>query len=165
MAYNTSNLEELIFPLRVQIGDTDAVPTFSDEHLHRVLRVAVADLMRRWSDKYYVDNEGVVHRNPNITFDWSSPPEIQHKDRRPIILQSSIMIKSGAKFSESGDVSSWRDEEISYSNIESARQISSTLTDDINELESLLPASGAEGRKLAQPLYGRLYGELGDWEE
>jgi hypothetical protein len=150
-----SNLEELIFPLRVHIGDIDS-GTFSDQNLHGILRVAVAALMRRWNDRYYVDNDGVVHRNPNITFEWSSPPEIQHKDRRPIVLQASIMIKSGAKFSESGNTASWRDEEISYSNIESARQVSSSLSDDVAELDSLVPK-----QKLAYPVYGRLYG----WKE
>lgn len=159
MVFKRSNLEELILPLRVQIGDTDLTPTYSDEHLHMVLREAVASLMYRWSDKYYVDNEGVVNRNPDMTFDWSSPPVVQHKDRRAIVLQSSIMIKSGKKFSESGDAVSWRDEEISYSSIEAARQRSSTLDDDITELENLLP-----GKKLARPLYGRLYGHIKDWE-
>lgn len=159
MTFKTSNLEELILPLRIQIGDNVAVPTYSDETLHAILRSAVADLMMRWEDKYYLDNDGVVHRNPGLTFDWSSPPVIQHKDRRPIILQASISIKSGVKFSESGDVVSWRDEEISYSNLESARQRSSTLEDDITELERLLP-----GKKLARPIYGRVYGWNKDWE-
>jgi hypothetical protein len=159
MTFKTSNLEELILPLRIQIGDNIAVPVLSDETLHAILRMAVADLMRRWSDKYYLDNDGVVHRNPNITFDWSSPPVVQHKDRRPIVLQASIAIKSGAKFANSGNAVSWRDEEISYSSIEAARQRSSTLADDIAELENLLP-----GKKLAQPLYGRLYGHAKDWE-
>lgn len=160
MVFKTSNLEELILPLRVQIGDNDPTPTYSDEFLHMVLREAVAALMRRWNDQYYVDNDGVVHRNPEAgTFAWSSPPVIQHKDRRPIVLQASMMIKGGTKFSTSGDVASWRDEEISYSNIESARQRSSTLEDDMRELELILP-----GKKLARPQVGRLYGQTKDWE-
>jgi len=152
----TSNLEDLILPLRVQIGDTDAEPSLSDEYLHMILRESISVLMNRWNDRYYVTNDGVVLRNSNYDFDWSSPPVIQHKDRRPIVLQSSILIKGGAKFSESGSAVRWRDEEISYSNIESARQRSSTLNDDIIELESILPT-----KKLAKPKYGRLYG----WKE
>lgn len=160
MVFKTSNLEELILPLRVQIGDTDPVPTYSDEFLHIVLRESVAALMRRWHDQYYVDNNGIVLRNPEAgTFAFSSPPVIQHKDRRPIVLQASIMIKSGVKFSESGNVASWRDEEISYSNIEAAKQRSSTLDDDVRELEVLLP-----GKKLARLLYGRLHGWNKEWE-
>ena len=154
--FKSSNIEDLILPLRVQIGDTDGIPTFSDEKLHIILLESVASLMNRWGDKYYITNDGVVRRNSNVDFEWSSPPEIQHKDRRPIVLQASILIKSGAKFSESGSVASWRDEEISYSNIESARQRSSTLEDDQRELESILPS-----RKLARPKYGRLFG----WKE
>ena len=152
MAFKTSNLEELIAPLRVQIGDTDSTD-YTDEILHLILRNAIAALMRRWNDRYYVDNDGVVHRNPNETFDWSSPPVIEHRDRRPVVLQASIMIKSGKKFSESGDAVSWRDEEVAYSNIESARQRSSTLADDVAELNALLPE-----KKLARSVYGRLYG-------
>jgi len=159
MAFKTSNLEELISPLRFQIGDTDATPTYSDETLHNILRNAVSALMRRWSDRYFVDVEGVVHRNTNETFEWSSPPVIQYKDIRAIVLQASIVIKSGKKFSESGNVANWRDEEISYSNIEGARQRSSTLNDDIAELENLLPS-----KKLARPLYGRQYGWNKDYE-
>lgn len=154
MAFEKSNLETLVLPLRVQIGDTGGTPSLSDEYLHMVLIESVAALMARWNDKYYVTNAGVVLRNANYgTFDWSSPPEIQHKDRRPIVLQASVLIKSGSKFSQSGDVVSWRDEEISYSNIESARQRSSTLEDDTRELNMIFP------RRLARPLYGRLYGQ------
>jgi hypothetical protein len=65
---------------------------------------------------------------------------------------ASIMIKGGSKFYESGNAVSWRDDEISYSNIESARQRASTLEDDKRELESLLP------KKLARSKYGQLYG-------
>lgn len=159
MAFKASNLEELILILRFQIGDTDATPTYSDETLHIILRNAVSALMRRWSDRYFVDVEGVIHRNTSETFEWSSPPVIQHKDRRAIVLQASIVIKGGKKFSESGNVASWKDEEISYSNIEGAKQRSSTLTDDIAELESLLPS-----KRLARPRYGRQYGWARDWQ-
>jgi len=162
MVFKTSNLEELITPFRIQIGDTTSDPTYSDEVLHEVLRQSVAALMVRWHDKYYVDNDGVVNRNSVETFEWSSPPVIQHKDRRPIVLQAAIMIKSGRKFAESGNIQSWRDEEISYSNTESARQLSSTLQEDRAELDSLLPPAT---RKLARPLMDRLYGEIPDWQE
>ena len=159
MAFKVSNLEELILPLRIQIGDIDATPTYSDETLHLILKNAVSSLMRRWNDRYFVDNDGIVQRSPIEPFEWSSPPVIQRKDWRAIILQSAIVIKGGKKFSESGNVASWRDEEISYSNVESARQRSSTLADDRAELESLLPS-----KKLARPISGRQYGWTRDWE-
>lgn len=157
MAFKKSNLEELIIPLRVQIGDIETTPTYSDELLHLILRQAVAALMTRWHDKYYVTNEGVICRNPNELWDWSSPPVIQHKDRRAIILQSSITIKGGKKFSESSNAVTWKDEEISYSNVQSAKQISSTLGDDVKELNELFPV------KLARSKYSRQYGWNNDW--
>ena len=156
MTFKTSNLEELVSSLRIHIGDVTMI--YSDETLHGVLRDAVSALGKRWHDKYFVDNEGVAHRNPNETFNWSSPPEIQRSDGRAIVLQASIIIKSGIKFSESGSAVSWRDEEISYSNIESARQRSSTLQDDINELNAMFPVKLARGKR------GGLYGWTQDWD-
>ena len=158
MAFKTSNLEELIAPLRIQIGDLATTPTYSDETLHMVLRNAVTALMRRWNDRYYVDVDGVVHRNSGIEFIWSSPPVIQSGDTRPIIVQASIMIKTGKKFSEAGNAVSWKDDEISYSNREAALQTSSSLKDDIDELNTLLPV------KLAGTKYGRLLGWDKDWD-
>ncbi len=158
MTFKASNLEELILPLRIQIGDTSATPTYSDETLHLTLKSSVSALMRRWNDKYYIDSDGVAHRNPYETFAFSSPPVIQYRDHRPIILQASIMIKGGMKYSESGNAVNWKDEEISYSNVEAARQRSSTLQDDVTELNALLPV------KLAGVSYGRLYGWKHEWE-
>ncbi len=155
----TSNLEELIVPLRIQLGDITTPPTYTDDLLHVILREAVEALMYRWHDRYYVTVEGVVTRSTLVAFDFSSPPVIQGKDKRPIVLQASVMIKTGAKFTNSGSAVNWRDEEISYSNIESAKQRSSTLNDDIKELESLLPA-----KRLARPQSGRMPGWNRDWE-
>lgn len=152
MAYKQSHLEELIAPLRIQLGDTGVSPTYSDEILHETLRHSVDALGARWHGKYYLDNDGVVIRSPNIDFELSSPPVIQRQDNRAIVLQSSIMIKSGKKFSESGNAVSWRDEEISYSAIEAAKQRGSSLADDVAELKALFPV------KLARAISGRQYG-------
>jgi len=160
MTFTQSNLEEILIPLRVHIGDTTEPYTYTDELLHNILRHAVNALMPRWSNRYYLDNDGVALRNTGtgVTFDFSSPPVIQRQDNRPIVLQAAIMIKSGSKFSSVSSAVSWRDEEISYSNIESAKQRSSALQDDVDELNMLLP------KKLARPAYGRLYGQTKDWE-
>lgn len=161
MSFKRSNLEELIGALRVQIGDYSAIATYSDETLHNVLRYAVNALMRRWGNKYYVDNSGIVNRNLDyVSFDCAEPPVIQRQDERAIVLQASIMIKSGAKFSTVSSVVSWRDEEFSYSNTEAARQRSSTLNDDIAELDSILPPPN---KKLARAKMGRLEGFTADW--
>jgi hypothetical protein len=162
MTFKTSNLEELILPLRIQIGDTGGTPSYSDETLHEILRVAVNGLMRRWNSKYYVDNNGVVQRNTTITFEFSSPPVIQRADHRAIVLMASIMIKGGKKFTEVSQVVSWRDDEVSYSNIEGARQRSTSLEDDVTELNSILPLPM---KKLARALYGDLPGWTQDFNQ
>ncbi len=159
MAFKVSNLEPLIGFLRVQIGDLTSTPTYTDETLHNILRYAVMALQPRWSDKYVVDVDGVVYRGP-VVFQFSSPPVIQTKDYRPIVLMASILIKTGNKNVNSGTTASWKDDEVSYSNIEAAKQRDSTLNDDIKELENLLPS-----KKLARPLYGRLYGWTADWDK
>ncbi len=161
MAFKSSGLEELISILRIQIGDTESTPTYSDETLHEILRHSVSSLMNRWNHKYFVDNDGVVQRDTSdFIFDYSSPPVIQRQDHRAIVLMASIMIKSGKKFSTSSNTISFRDEEISYSNIESSRQLSSSLQDDLSELETMLPK-----KKLAKAVYSRLYGEVPDYKD
>ena len=155
MAFKVSNLEELILPLRIQIGDIGGTPTYSDETLHEILRVAVNGLMRRWNSRYYVDNDGIVQRSTATTFEFSSPPVIQRGDHRAIVLMAAIMIKGGKKFSTSGQAASWRDDEVSYSNIEGSRQLSTSLEADITELNSILPLPL---KRLAKALYGSLPG-------
>ena len=147
-----SNLEYLVDFLRVHIGDTGGSPTYSDETLHNTLRYAVMSLAARWHSKYYLTSDGVVIRNPTEIFDFSSPPVIQVPDTRPIILMASIIIKGGNKNSQAGNTISFRDDEISYSNLEASRQTSSSLQDDINELNNLF------GKKLARAFYDSLVG-------
>jgi hypothetical protein len=158
-----TSVNYLITPLRRHLGDLTEPYEYEDAVLSGCLLDAVKALGTRWQGKYYVAEvesvEDQVVRNSNADlFEFSEPPVIQYQDERPIILQASIIIKGSIKFDESGSVSSWRDEEFSYSNIESARQRSSTLDDDLQELNRILPI------KLAKPVYGRLYGDSKDWE-
>lgn len=154
MGFKSSNLEILIDALRLQIGDTGVTMTYSDESLHSTLKYAVNALMRRWQNRYYLDSENVVQRNTiNCYFDFASPPVIQRQDERAIVLMGAIIIKGGKKFSTASDVVSWKDDEVAYSNIESSRQTASSLSDDIKELELLLPS-----KRLARSISGRLEG-------
>lgn len=148
----TNHLEELLISLRLKIGDFSSTPTYSDEILSEVLLNAIDFLQPRWRNKYYRDSDGIVNRNTAIKFDFSSPPVIQYGDRYAIILQSSILIKSGNRFSNVGNSISWRDEEISYSNLEGSRSRDSSLREDMEELDKLFP------RKLAGTRKGTLYG-------
>jgi len=159
----TTTLVYLIPQLRRHLSDYDEPYTYTDAVLSGYLLDAIKALGSRWNNKYYVATvdgvENLVVRNENSRmFVFSEPPVIQRQDERAVILQASIIIKSSNKWSESGSAVSWRDEEISYSNIESARQRSSTLQDDLEELNALFP------KKLAKARYGRLYGWEKEWE-
>jgi hypothetical protein len=155
----TTTLDYLIPQLRRHLYDYTVPYAFSDDTLSGFLLDAVKALGRRWNNRYRVVVPDVVQRSDDTyMFEFSEPPVIQSQDEHAIILQSSVMIKSSTKWSESGSAVSWRDEEIAYSNLESARQRSSTLQDDIDELKSLFPV------KLARTRMGRLYGWNKEWD-
>jgi len=159
----TTTLAYLIPQFRRHLSDYTSPYTYDDATLSGFLFDSIKALGRRWNNKYFVATvssvPNLIIRNENSDlFEFSEPPVIQGQDERAIILQASIIIKSSTKWSESGSAVNWRDEEISYSNVQSARQRSSTLDDDIRELNELFPV------KLAQSQYGRQYGWTRDWE-
>ena len=158
----TTTLAYLIPQFRRHLSDYTIPYTYDDATLSGFLFDSIKALGHRWNNKYFVATvdsiSDLIIRNTNNTFEFSEPPVIQSQDERAIILQASVIIKSSTKWSESGSAVNWRDEEIAYSNVQSARQRSSTLDDDIKELNELFPV------KLAQTQYGRLYGWTRDWK-
>jgi len=159
----TTTLAYLIPQLRRHISDYDTPYTYTDATLSGFLFDAVKALGNRWHNKYRVATvDGVedliIRSGDEEIFEFSEPPVIQYQDERALVLQASIILKSSTKWNESGNAVTWRDEEISYSNVQSARQRSSTLQDDIDELNALFPI------KLAKPKYGRLYGWKHEWD-
>jgi hypothetical protein len=159
----TTTLAYLIPQLRRHISDFTAPYSFDDTLLSGLLFDAIKALGRRWNNRYRVATvdsvpDLVVRSDDSTMFTFSAPPVIQYQDERAVVLQASIILKSSTKWSESGSAVTWRDEEISYSNLESARQRSSTLQDDIGELNGMFPV------KLARAKYGRLYGWTQDWD-
>jgi len=159
----TTTLAYLIPQFRRQLSDYTTPYTYDDATLSGFLLDGVKALGHRWNNKYYVATvagvSNLIIRNGNsYLFDFSEPPVIQTQDERAIILQASVIIKSSTKWSESGSAVNWRDEEIAYSNVQSAKQRSSTLDDDVRELNELFPI------KLAQSRSGRLYGWKRDWQ-
>ena len=159
----TTTLAYLIPQFRRHLSDYTEPYTYDDVTLSGFLFDSIKALGHRWNNKYFaatVDSvSNLIIRNVSNIFEFSEPPVIQGQDERAIILQASIIIKSSTKWSESGSAVNWRDEEISYSNVQSARQRSSTLDDDTKELNELFPV------KLAQSKSGRLYGWTKDWKE
>lgn len=147
----TKVIDSLIKELRLHLGDLD--PTsyrYLDMWLTTALLTAVKTLQRWWNYKYLVDYlTNDVYRNPNVVFTFAPPPEIEDQDVRPIILMASIIIKSGQLENMSWSLSSWRDAEISFSNISSGSQKENSIKRDKEELLSLLtpPTNKLTGSK------------------
>jgi len=133
-----NELSDLIYDLRLHLGDLDpATYRYSEEWLHVAIESALKALQRWWQDKYLFDLNGEhIIRNPDYTgFLQESPPEIQDRDIRPIILMSAILIKSGQLEANSWNVGSWKDAEIAVSNIEGGRSKEFGLKLDWEELK------------------------------
>lgn len=152
-----TNLDYLIDTLRLHLGDTTTGSyRYTDEWLRTSLVASVKGLMPWWNDKYTVDTDNNAQRNTtNWVYDYTSPPLIQIKDERPIILYASIIIKGGSLESHSWDLNRWKDAELSFSNIAGGNAKEKSLEMDTEELHALLQPPT---KKLRRSLKGDLPG-------
>jgi hypothetical protein len=162
MISTPTNLDYLIDFVRVQVGDLTPPYRYTDDMLRTTLVAAVQDLQRWWNNRYMLDSSYNVYRNPNMEFLVPEPPIIQDADIKPIKLMASIIIKSGTLENMSYSFGSWRDAEVSYSNIEGGRQKDTSLQRDWDELYAImLPPT----KRLAGAIKGSLPGYLrNSWE-
>lgn len=144
-------LEELLPELRLYLHDSIEPYKFSDELLLQCLVSAIRLLGRRWNYRYIFE-EDVLVRNPKIRFKFPEPPLIMLGDDAIIIVQAAIILKSAVIYDVTWDIVSWRDDEISYSNIQSAKSRDDSLRRDLDLLETLLKARLTGG--IVQPLPG-----------
>jgi len=158
MAITGTNLNYLIERLRLHLGDLVTPYRYLDMWLETALVCAVETLMPRWNYKYLINDSNNIYRNTTIRFLFTTPPLIERGDIWPIVLQAAIIIKEGSLENQSWDFGSWRDAEISYSNLEGSRAKDASLTRDIELLDTMLPW---RAKRLAQPIKGHLPGYLG----
>lgn len=145
----TTNIDYLITALRLHLNDETEPYTFTDTVLRTRLVYAVKALMPRWNNKYLINEDtNYVERNPHVTYLFADPPLVQHQDERPIVLQASIDVKNSLIYTSSWNIGSWKDDEVSYSNIEGSKSVNESLNRDIEELKALLPDAR---KRLAQP--------------
>ena len=139
MALTTAtDLDYLIPDLRFHL-EMDKSPTeFEDSLLRHALVMACKTLMRKWRNKYTINTSYTVSRNANRSYAEDSPPVIQRSDERVFVLQASIIVKSAELKDTAWNIGSWRDEEISYSNIAGGKYMAESLKDDMRELDDLL---------------------------
>lgn len=144
-------LEELLSDLRIYLYDIEEPYRYSDGTLIQCLYGAVKLLGRRWRNRYYLV-DGVLMRNPNIVFKFSEPPVISPGDEYVFIVQAAIILKSAVVYDSAWDVASWKDDEVSYSNIQGAKSRDDSLRRDLELLEELLRQTLIGG--IIQPLPG-----------
>ncbi len=153
--YDASPLDYLIPSLRVHLGDSETL-NYAPDYLRQCLILAIKALSRRWRNRYIYSATGVLSRSTDFqAFTMSEPPTIETSDEYPVILQASIIIKTSEYRRLATTFGSWRDDEISYSNISSSQALLASLQSDITELNDLLPLGTI---KLARTRKGELRG-------
>lgn len=153
------NLNGFIPYVRLQIGDTNPdTYRYTDEWIQTSLILAVKILQRYWNFRYLIDDTGDVTRNPNTSFLFpETDGVIQNSDEFPIILMASIIILEGSLENSAWDAVSWKDNEISFSNLERYRSRGDTLKRLIDMLNDiLLPPTKKLARAKSNPLIGYL---------
>lgn len=168
-----SGLDYLLGSLRSHLGDIVSPYQFSDGLLRRSLVDAVKSLTKRWQTRYTITCSGLtineplfisgvdysywyVYRTPDAwLFPVDEPPIILVEDERPIVLQASISIKNGLLQRNVLNFGSWRDDEISVSNIAGGDKLEKSILRDQAELDLMLPP---RSQKLAHPRKQSLVG-------
>lgn len=152
----TTNLSTFLPELRLHLGDLTSPYRYTDSNLETALIASVKALEKRWSSKYIIDGDDNVARNETSwQYTYASPPIVQNRDQRPIILMASIIIKGGSLENSAWSLGHWKDAEISYSNIEGGKSRNASLMRDIEELDNILPQPR---QKLKPSLKGSLPG-------
>ena len=118
-----TDLDYLIPSLRWRLGDTNpASYRYMDEWLRVALVSALKGLQSWWNIRYTIDDTTyVVSRYAGSTFTFDEPPVIQTQDENPIVIMATILTKEGTLENSSWSTGSWRDAEISVSNIEGSK--------------------------------------------
>lgn len=138
MASTTVNF--LVPDVRLRIGDLDATSyRYLDEWIISSLILSIKSLERFWNNKYLIDDLYNVTRNPNIVFMFDETDGvIEKRDEYVIILMASLVMLEGSLENNAWNISSWKDAEISYSNLESGRLRNDTVKRLRDELYSYL---------------------------
>lgn len=118
-----TDLDYLIPSLRWKLGDiTPASYRYLDEWLRVALVSSLKTLQNWWDIRYVIDDTTyVVTRHDGSTFTFEAPPVIQQMDEAPIVILAAYLTKEGSIENSSWTTGSWRDAEVSVSNIEGSK--------------------------------------------
>lgn len=150
-------IDYLLPYLRLRVGDTNpASYRYDDKWLITSLTFGTKLSARYWNNKYLITDKGYVTRNTNTTFlTDESYGTIEDKDEPVIVLLATIVTLEGSLESSAWNIASWKDAEISFSNLESGRIRNDTIRRLHDELNSIVTPPS---KKLARTLKGSLPG-------
>jgi hypothetical protein len=156
-------IDYLVPAVRLRIGDyTPASYRYLDEWIVQALILVVKNSQRFWSSRYTTTDKGVVSRNTGAYFTTAETTGvIEDKDEPIIVLLASIFMLEGSLENHAYNLASWKDAEISYSNLEGGRVKNDNIKRLIDELNSYITPPT---KKLARVVGGHLPG-FGDFEK
>ena len=175
MIVTTSNLDYLIDPVRLHVGDM-AGSTFSDGLVLTSLVFGVKYLQHRWNSKYLIyasgmlvsgttvntpqgqctldtlPNENDVFRNCYATFTSDAPPIIDQSDEYAIVLTAAILLRRSVFASSISVFSNWSTPDLSFSNVASHKALLDTINADVAALDMLFKGKLAAPQKSTWPI-------------
>jgi hypothetical protein len=137
----TYDLTNLIPMVRLKIGDTDPDSyRYTDEWIELSMKAGVQSLGLWMNYKYLLDENDDVIRNPNksYNFDVATYGVIEPGDNILIVLMASYILLEGSFENSAWDLVSWKDAEISYSNLQSGKHRNDNLNRMWAEIEAYL---------------------------
>jgi hypothetical protein len=141
MIETPTNLDNLIMFVRLRSGDTKSPYRYLDSWIRTSL-VAAVDKLGKWlKNKYLLDSNFNVYRNPdytNFTFSETDFGVIEPGDKDVIVLMATIILLEGSLENSAWNFVSWRDSEISFSNLEQSRARGDILSKLWDELYNTL---------------------------
>ncbi len=156
-------VDYLIPMVRLRIGDTNALSyRYLDEWVKTSLITGIKSLENWWRGRYTVTNEGIVSRTTDTLYTFGtalSEGVIEQKDEYVIVLMAAYLLLSGSLENSAYSTQSWRDNEISFSNLESGRMRDSNLKRLWDEIMNFLTPPS---KRLARARKGDLWGYKGN---
>lgn len=154
----TTTLDYLIPYVRLRLGDLDECNyRYLTKWIQTALVSASRVLIKWWNFKYLMTAGDELYRNTQATFLFSEPPVVEPQDDQVLVILATYIILEGSLENSAWDFASWRDAEISYSNLESSRARSLTLQ---RLWDELLLNVKPPMKRLARPVKGTLPGYL-----
>lgn len=175
MIVTRSNLDYLITPVRMRLGDvTGAV--FTNSIILTGLVFGVKMLQSRWNSRYFVYTDSMhvqgtqistpggiydigytplendVLRNPALTFVSQPPPIIDQTDEYAIVLAACILTRRSVISSSMTAFTNWATPDLSVSNVQSGKMLQSLIADDEKALDALFRQRLAHPQKSTFPV-------------